>query len=290
MRFFYEIYVAGLSIIAVSTLAPRRRLERALYCDARDCLTLAVVALHIQHSGATATVSRQKSTQSCYNIKLWHFMNRSRVQMKWSSYLPMIWVILYRQVTHMRIKFFQRLNGFINVGQMIWWAQMRYIRTDVIRIPHSGTWQLKQILHIRILQRTPFWIVALSFLWYIQRNTVVSVFGAILKWSIQIVTFLPSNKFRNITYFLVFTRNFVVALVPGHINRVSLSAKRKALREKQENVQPTSIVLKGTISSWNVNTCQVNITRDYLSWYELEMSNDNISHEICKRFAWFCPG
>ena len=192
-------------------------------------------------------------------------MNRSRVQMKWSSYLPMIWIILYRQVTHMRINFFQRLNDSINVGQMIWWAQMRYIRTDVIRIPHSGTWQLKQIIQIRILQRTPFWIVALSFLLYIQRNTVVSVFGAILKWSIHIVTFLPSNKFRNTTYFLVFTRNFVVALFPGHINRVSLSAKRKALREKQENVQPTSIVLKGTISSWNVNTCQVNITRDYLS-------------------------
>ena len=53
--------------ITISALAPRRRLTRALHCDARDCLTPGAVALHIPPSGATTTVSRQISTQSCYN-------------------------------------------------------------------------------------------------------------------------------------------------------------------------------------------------------------------------------
>ena len=49
---------------------PRRRVTRAAHCDARDCLTPGVVALHIPPSRATTTVSRQKSSQSCYNAEL----------------------------------------------------------------------------------------------------------------------------------------------------------------------------------------------------------------------------
>ena len=37
-----------------------------------NCFTPAVVALYIPPSGATATVTRQKSTQSCYNLHLTH--------------------------------------------------------------------------------------------------------------------------------------------------------------------------------------------------------------------------
>ena len=48
-------------------MVPRRRLARALHVDARDCLTPGVVALHTPSSRATITVSRQKSTQSCYD-------------------------------------------------------------------------------------------------------------------------------------------------------------------------------------------------------------------------------
>ena len=58
-------------------------MTRAAHCDARDCLTPGVVALHIPPSRATTTVSRQKSSQSCYNnisfitLKQFRVKNRS---------------------------------------------------------------------------------------------------------------------------------------------------------------------------------------------------------------------
>ena len=42
-------------------------MTRAAHGDARDCLTPGVVASRILPSRATTTVSRQKSSQSCYN-------------------------------------------------------------------------------------------------------------------------------------------------------------------------------------------------------------------------------
>ena len=53
----------------ISTLVRRWQLACALHCDIRDCLTPGVVALHILPSGATTTVSCQKSTRSYYNWK-----------------------------------------------------------------------------------------------------------------------------------------------------------------------------------------------------------------------------
>ena len=64
------INISDSVFVMYKSLALRWRLARDLHCDARDYLTPGVVALHIPPSGTTTTVSRQKSTQSCYNCQL----------------------------------------------------------------------------------------------------------------------------------------------------------------------------------------------------------------------------
>ena len=92
-------------------------MARAVHCDARDCLTPGVVALHIPPSRATTTVSRQKSSQSCYNY--WQKTYLALMDKLWDIYCEDFWenyhVIMAPHC--MSLGWYERITWLL----MTWW-------------------------------------------------------------------------------------------------------------------------------------------------------------------------
>ena len=91
---------------------PRRQVAHAVHCDARDCLTPGVVALHIPPSRAITTVSRQKSSQSCYNIQYIHVIIEKYINNSQCDNVYVSWYILWLFCDELLMKWF--INHFMN--------------------------------------------------------------------------------------------------------------------------------------------------------------------------------
>ena len=123
----HKSQIKPLSLWTISTLAIGRRLARALPCDARDCLTPGVVALHIPQSGTTITVSLQKSTQSCYNVLCCVAFRCVSLRCIILYYIILYYIILYYIILYYIILYYIILYYIILYYIILYYIILYYI-------------------------------------------------------------------------------------------------------------------------------------------------------------------